>query len=392
MRIVDLYSVSKQKDRDVGIEIEMEGSGIVIPATGWRLEEDGSLRHNPEAIEYVLDTPVNRKDVTAALQTLQLALDKAGAKLTPSDRCGVHVHINCQQLTVEQVISFITLYLIMEEPLVKWCGEDREGNPFTLRAKDAEYTISLLIQSAMRGDFNQFNSDMRYGSVNPNAIQKYGSLEFRALRTPKDFAIIDTWTRLLLRIKDASLEFQHPKSIIEACSAAGFGSFAKRVLGDMSETIQCKGMASMIAEGVRRVQDIAYVDVLVKKKEKQPKLKDSEVGAYEWARVVAHPGAALGTDEAQPMAMGAGQVGWYGLPQLGGTEPAPQDAPQVSRPRVTHAPVGYASPPPTRTRLEVEREAAAFATAHQTPGSATWQLYYDVHMETHRYKILPEER
>lgn len=269
LTIKDLYGLKSQKGRDVGIEIEMEGSTLNIGGTDhWSLHDDGSLRPNPERMEYVLTRPVPYKDVPSVLRELQGTLSKAGAKLNPSDRCGVHIHINCQDLTPMQVISFISTYLILEEPMVKWCGEEREGNLFALRAKDAEWIVSSLIQSIQEGGFTNFNSEMRYSSVNVAALLKFGSLEFRALNTPKDFSIIETWVDMLMKIKNYAISFKHPRDIVEAVSAGGFTKFPKQVLGDMAELIMCKGSAVMVSEGVRRVQEIAYADLLFKKKEK----------------------------------------------------------------------------------------------------------------------------
>lgn len=252
------------------LRLRWRGSNLNIGGTdNWTLHDDGSLRPNPERMEYVLARPIPRKEVSTILNELQIALARNSAKLNPSDRCGVHIHVNCQDLTPMQVISFISTYLILEEPMVKWCGEEREGNLFALRAKDAEWIISALIRSIQDGNFNSFNSEMRYSSVNVAAILKFGSLEFRALNTPKDFSVINTWVDMLMRIKDYSMTYKQPRDIVEAVSAGGFSRFPKQVLGDMAELIMCKGAAVMVSEGVRRVQEIAYADLIYKKKESQ---------------------------------------------------------------------------------------------------------------------------
>lgn len=266
--IRDIYGHDAHKGRDIGIEIELEGANLGVECAGWEAHSDGSLRPNPESVEYVLARPYPHRDVASLLSTLQVTLEKNGAKLNLSDRCGVHIHINCQQLTVSQVMCFICAYLILEEALVKWCGEDREGNLFTLRAKDAEGLVGMLITAANAENFNNFNSEYRYSSINVASLLKFGSLEFRSLRTTKDFAVINTWANMLMRIKEYAITFKHPREIIEGVSAGGFMQFPKTVLGDMAELIQCKGLGITVAEGARRVQEIAYVDLVYKKKER----------------------------------------------------------------------------------------------------------------------------
>lgn len=266
-KIIEIFRV-KAKKGEVGIEIEMEGVNLASNVKGWLNEADGSLRG--EAMEYILSAPVPRDKVKTALKALQDNLRDNGAKLEPSDRCGVHIHINCQDMTIQQAINFAVMWLIFEDVLVKYCGEDREGNLFCERAKDAEFLIQMLINAQVYQSLNYFDQHLRYSAINMTAIPKFGSIEFRTLRSPKNFATIADWADILLALKDNSLKFNMPRDIVEACSFNGAASFFSQVFGGMSETLACKGLSQMIMEGVRRVQNIAYAELVVKKKE-QPK-------------------------------------------------------------------------------------------------------------------------
>ena len=122
--------------KEIGIEIEMEGQYLQIdPNKEWGFKGDGSLRGR-EAIEYITNGPIPREDVLKTLNDLLVHMAKdRGYKdhpslLEPSDRCGVHIHINCQDLTFFQTFNYIFLYLLMEQVLVGYCGESREGNMF----------------------------------------------------------------------------------------------------------------------------------------------------------------------------------------------------------------------------------------------------------------------
>jgi hypothetical protein len=217
-RLVKDYFTLRETKGEVGIEIEMEGTALGFgpeAAPVWSLKGDGSLRG--ESVEYVLRSPVPRSMVAKSLELLQSSLKKA--RLSPSDRCGVHVHVNVQQLTISQLVSFITLYTIFEEVLVKFCGPLREGNYFCLRAKDAEYIIDKFAEYIEQGDISGVGRDsFRYAALNLSSIPKFGSLEFRSMRTEKDFRIINTWVEMLLRIKDFAIRFKHPSEIISAVS------------------------------------------------------------------------------------------------------------------------------------------------------------------------------
>lgn len=265
--IQDCYGLYKA-DGEVGIEVEMEGQGLAdYRAPDWRFHNDGSLRG--DSAEFVLHGPCQRNRVGVLLRQLRDGLKDA--KLDPSDRCGVHVHLNMQQLTVKQVYSISILYLVMEELLVHWCGDSREGNLFCLRAVDAEAIIEGLYKVGQSLNenlaFEAVGGNMyRYASINFGALSKFGSLEFRAMQTPKQLGRIETWVKLLLCIKDMGQRYADPKDIVESASAMGYTPFVRQVFGDMTELLECRGMDKMIEDGLRRVQDCAYVQAREKKK------------------------------------------------------------------------------------------------------------------------------
>lgn len=258
MKIVDAFKLRKVVDEEIGIEIEMEGRNLLRGNSGaWNYHEDNSLRG--ESAEYVLRNPVSRSRVQEVLQQLQKALHKAGSELNPSDRCGVHIHMNCQKLTVKQVFCFAILYLIFEDLLVRWCGSDREGNLFCMRSKDAEGLITALATAASKNSLLDLQYDSyRYASINLFALSKYGSVEFRSMRTTKEFEPIATWAELLIKVKDGSLKFNHPKEIIETLSLQGPVKFAENIFGDMYRELAHKDNEIIIIDAVRRVQRVAY--------------------------------------------------------------------------------------------------------------------------------------
>lgn len=297
-RIIELYRV-KEVDGDVGIEIEMEGKALPPAPLGWRHAEDGSLRGN--ALEYVLVSPVPEDKVEHYLKQLDQQFKNAGSTLIPSDRCGVHIHINVQNMTFRQVINYACLYLLFENPLIEWCGEDRVGNLFCLRAEDADAIMERLIHALPYGTFaNSFHRDgYRYASVNFDAIGKYGSLEFRAMKTTAKFVKpITTWASVLMRLKNKSLEFKDVLSTVQAFSVNNPIPFAKVILGPLYEEFACHGMEEMLRNGVRRVQDVAYAEQL-KIEKPQPKLQIDKRGMQGPFRPAGEGGVAVAGNPAK---------------------------------------------------------------------------------------------
>lgn len=268
--ILDIFGVKDVKEKEVGIEIEMEGEALFnAPLDNWRIATDGSLRG--ECLEYVFIEPVKRHKVLETLVRLQEAFLAVGSKLKPSDRCGVHVHLNCQRFTVQQVLTFATLYLSLEGLLMRWCGEDREGNIFTMRLKDAEAAIPELIKAQITGSLRDLQCDTyRYSSLNFSSLSKYGSLEFRGMRTPKKLLNITVWVDMLLAIKDRSLMYSHPKDVVEAFSIMGPEGFLKHIMENYAEGLMCNGFEKMMFESIRLVQDIAYCEPLAEHMKTRP--------------------------------------------------------------------------------------------------------------------------
>lgn len=269
--------------KEIGIEVEMEGKGLLgdmpgggrrpaFAVAGWRQEEDGSLRG--ESMEFVLNVPIPRKQVKKALTALSNALAQNNVVLHETDRCGVHVHLNVQELTTVQAMNIIILYLIVEDLMVRYCGEDREGNLFCLRACDADMMIQQLRECKRTGSLmNMANNMFRYASINIAAIAKYGSLEFRSLKTPKNMMDIEEWVKLILCIRDAAVQYESSEQIVEGFSKNGEKQFLQGIFGDLYKKVYYKDCEQAMQDGVRRVQEVAYT-----KEREKPKLDDMMYG------------------------------------------------------------------------------------------------------------------
>lgn len=245
-------------DGDVGIEIEVEGERLPKLGKYWKMEHDGSLR-GPENIEYVLERPMSLKDARIALKYLSVQYNKNNSDVHDSVRAGVHVHINVQDLNIIELYNFMTLYLILEEVLVKHCGEHREGNLFCLRTGDADYLLTQLQNAAEDKNFRQLVTDqLRYSSMNVKALGTYGSLEFRAMRGTRDLELIYNWAAVLLNLREVAKQYPSPDKIIEGFSEGEARTFLTNALGVHAEVYMFEGFERMLCDGMRRAQDVAY--------------------------------------------------------------------------------------------------------------------------------------
>lgn len=256
--ILELYGLKKTPG-EVGVEVEMEGKGLPGYVPGWKIHDEQSLRGG--GIEYVFDKPAKRDDYEKLLFDLEKTFEADGTKLNPSDYCGIHVHINCQDLTFTQILNYTCLWFLLEIPLVKWCGDKREGNMFALRASDAEAVIKLIVDAIPHKDFRyaMLMDWYRYAAWNLEALGKFGSIESRVLPTTPKFAERTTkWVKVLLKLKDKAMFFKTPAEIVNNFSLQSPLKFARGMLDEYAEEFLYKGVEKDLYKGARLIQDIAF--------------------------------------------------------------------------------------------------------------------------------------
>lgn len=198
---------------EYGIEVEVEGRNLPIPPLDfWAIHDDHSLRG--EACEYVLKSPLDLPKLPKALSELSSRLKDS--IVHKSNRTSVHVHRNVSSWKLQEVYTLIALYFIFEEFLVRFSGEDRQGNMYCLRCSDAEYLILQIVRHiaeeshlpVMLGD------NIRYSSLNLKPLLTFGSMEFRSFRGSVDPAEILEWVFILDALIKGSKKFKSPLDLV----------------------------------------------------------------------------------------------------------------------------------------------------------------------------------
>lgn len=189
-----------------GVELEVEGKKIKAPVDGaWKGAKDGSLRG--ESLEYILKKPLSYDKTLEAFSELRNWFVYCQSTLIPSFRTSLHVHVNMLDLTKEQIVSFIYLSHLVEDVLVRYCGETRIGNRFCLRTRDAEWKVKQLkywiSQSDYRGRLRQ--ETLKYSAINIATLSSYGSIEFRSMRATVDENELIPWLSVLQNLYDIAI-------------------------------------------------------------------------------------------------------------------------------------------------------------------------------------------
>lgn len=178
----------------IGIEVELEkysdrvsshlNSGV------WNLHNDGSLRNN--GVEFIT-SPMEARYAPRALNDLF----EAGAKtccFTP--RTSVHVHFNCQELTDQQVLDVILLYMHFETRLYNFVGKNRIKNIYCVPINS-----TLLIARMINERFDKLVTKWKkYTGLNLLPLASKGTLEFRQMHGTTDVKKLCIWIRMLAKI------------------------------------------------------------------------------------------------------------------------------------------------------------------------------------------------
>lgn len=219
---------------DVGLEIEVEGSGLNEVVTDqWSTVRDNSLRgdYPTHAAEYVSRGALAIDKVPEALTALRAALPKA--KFNFSFRTSVHVHVNVHNLTEDQLFGFIYTAMLLEGPLSSLCGESRKCNRFCLRVVDAEGTVDVFTKLITNGvgSFirNNDENQNRYSFTNLASIRKHGTVEFRGMEGNLDVERLTQWCNILIRIRDWSAKFNDMIEIYNYIVENGTANFIQEV-------------------------------------------------------------------------------------------------------------------------------------------------------------------
>ena len=246
-----------------GVEVEVEGSAILPREinNSWVVTRDGSLRG--EAYEYVFSRPLGKEDTVLEVKELYRQLN---GKVTDSMRAGAHVHVNCLELTMRELFTFIAAYYCFEDLLTEDLGEERQGNLFCLRLSDADYSSAAIMQclsdrnlTLRSGIFT--NAGLRYAALNLVSLSKFGSLEFRAMKTPQTPEPLLDWIDLLGTMKEQSKLYANPSELLGAFSANGSTAVAEVLLGKhAARQIAKPNFERSLFEGIRAIQHWVFLN------------------------------------------------------------------------------------------------------------------------------------
>lgn len=256
----------------IGIEFEFEGvRNNILPASEkysdmWQFHRDDSLKNN--GAEYVFAEPMFGKDAYNAVEWMVKYANTSEWLCT--NRTGLHVHLDIRDLEHQQLIGLITLYAIVEPLLFKWIGDNREHNIHCVPFYKADDTIVEAINIARafieddktgaRNGGAVADRFGRYSALNLKAIADHGSVEFRHMKTTKDFQRVLKWINMLMCLKAAT--YKLPTSdgaIVRMAESMDTSMFLNYVFGDLAKEFDQATAKELIEDyGILSAKDLAF--------------------------------------------------------------------------------------------------------------------------------------
>ena len=215
----------------VGLEIELEKVCLKTDIAGtWKIDEDNSLKDNGREF---ITIPIQFKYLEVELERLFSGIKSAHA----SDRCSVHVHINARDFTLEQLKSFIALYLIFEKSMYNFSG-NRWNNNFCVPLNFYPDMVSSFVNSLDKMCIKE--AWYKYYGLNLSPIfggesSKIGTIEFRHMKGTMDKQYILNWINLIVSLKITAKKMKYSEienHVITMNTTSGYYWLADKVFKD----------------------------------------------------------------------------------------------------------------------------------------------------------------
>lgn len=220
-----------------GIEVEAECAREPDWSTypdgfPWVTDQDASLR-GAYNLEVKSARPENRLWFNKNLPVLLDFIFTEG-QAVETVRASTHIHMNMIGANKIHIANFLCMYYLLEDLLVETVGgPGRKGNLYCLGLSDAENGAEVL-RSLLNDNMNWYHrqEEVKYSAMNFETLFRFGTLEFRALKTTRDCTNVLDCMRLFIRMMKMMGRWEKPTSIIEFMSFNGAERLVKELVPD----------------------------------------------------------------------------------------------------------------------------------------------------------------
>ncbi len=240
-----------------GLELEIEYASPEWEGHGFRATEDGSLRH--DGWEFI-SSPMNYDTIVDSLK--RFFKRARGISFDPdrlehySERTSVHVHTNCQDLTITQVSSILLLYQVTERLLFNWIGNDRDKNIFCVPWSET------LIRHQALNDLTYYISMSsvernKYTALNIVPLKSIGTIEWRHMAGEYNVDHIAMWLRIIghfFRIARVTPYEEILDRVVNLNTSSQYDNLLDWIFQDEVLQLRQPGYTSYLEDGVLSVK------------------------------------------------------------------------------------------------------------------------------------------
>ncbi len=186
---------------DAGIEAAFEGYHHSTRPY-WKLVTDGSLSQGYGSAGEIVSPILKGEDGARQLEKVLDAIDTVeGIRVDRS--CGVHVHLDVNDLTVAQIQNTYSRYSDYESQIDLIMPMSRRGNASRWCAS-VKSQKSSMTRKTRKSKSALANNSGRYYKVNLQSLTRYGTMEFRQHSGTLNFTKVINWVSFLMAFVDTS--------------------------------------------------------------------------------------------------------------------------------------------------------------------------------------------
>jgi len=198
---------------NAGIPCQHEGYNHTT-RNRWKVVRDGSIEYRSDDCGELVSPPlVGREGIDQVRKVLRLI---AAGGATVNRSCGLHVHVDANDLSVSQIHNIVARYSTFQAEINRFMPASRRNSRW---AKPVDsYLLSYISNYSNRSGgerllrSNSVNYD-RYYAVNIAAYGRHGTVEFRQHSASVNSGKVARWIAFCLFFVNASIENQPVLSV-----------------------------------------------------------------------------------------------------------------------------------------------------------------------------------
>ena len=190
-----------------GVECSFAGY-THITTSYWKVVSDASLNSiRGYAGELVSPILQGTEGVTELFKVLEALNSVEGVTVNRS--CGLHVHLDCREMNINEIKTVFSRYEQYEEQIDLCMPRSRRGNPQWCAG------TSMVKNSIKRATTkpNAARAAGRYYKVNLTNIHTRGSMEFRQHSGTTEFKKIVNWLSFLMQFVESSIQMANSTAV-----------------------------------------------------------------------------------------------------------------------------------------------------------------------------------